>query len=53
MNFDQAINSDLICYGLKPFQFVVGRARNNQKYGVSSGERGLIDLDFMDGEILS
>ncbi len=53
MNFDQAIDADLIGYRLEPFQFVVRQRCDNQKYGVSAGERGLIDLDLMEGEILS
>jgi hypothetical protein len=53
MNFDKAINPDLIGYRLKPNQFIIGERGNNQKHSIGTGERGLIDLDFVEGEVLS
>src|ERR1700683_5619685 len=53
VNFDQAVNSNLASHGLKPFQLIVGQGGDNQEHRVSTRECSLINLDFIDGEVLT
>ena len=53
MDFDKAIYPDLVGDRLESFQFVLGQRRDNQKYGISTSKRSLIDLDLVESEILS
>jgi len=53
MNFNQAVYPDVICHRLKAFQQIVGQDSDNQKHCVSTGECSLINLDLIDGKILS